>query len=72
VTYTLIGTDKYGPERWEFAPQSDDVNDPKAVRCTRWVTAANGGWYALWQGYDFLGNARIIYRDRIKKGWVPA
>jgi len=73
MTFTITGsTTKYGAERWEFAPQSSDSNDPKAVRVIRWVTAANGGWYAIWQGHHFLGNARNMYRDRIADGWTAA
>jgi len=73
MTFSITGTTtKYGAERWEFAPQNSDANDPKAVKVTRWVTAANGSWYALWQGYHFLGNARIMYRDRLSCGWSAA
>jgi hypothetical protein len=73
VIFTLTGTTKEkGQERWDFIPCSTDKNDPKAVKLTRWVTDANGTWYAIWKGYDFLGNARIMWRDRIAQGWAAA
>jgi hypothetical protein len=74
MTFTISGnTKQYGPERWEFTPVSNDKKNPKAVKVTRWVTTgANGGWYVIWKGYHFLGNARIMWRDRIAQGWVAS
>jgi hypothetical protein len=72
MTFTLTGTDKYGIERIEFRAHSSDTENPKAVEMIRWVTDAKGNWYQLWRGFHFVGNARGIYRDRIKAGWVSA
>ncbi len=70
MTFTLAGTGKYGPERIEFRAHSSNIENPKAVEMIRWVTDAKGKWYQLWRGFDFVGNARITYRDRLKKGWL--
>ena len=72
MTFILAGTDNYGPERIEFCAHSSSTEDPKAVEIIRWVVDAQGSWYQIWRGFHFLGNARGIYRDRLKKGWVAA
>ena len=72
MTFTLTGQSNYGSERLEFRPRTTDTQDPKAVEVIRWVTDANGNWYQLWSGFHFVGNARGIYRDRIKAGWAVA
>jgi hypothetical protein len=72
MTFTLTGTDKHGPERIEFRAHSSNTENPKAVEMIRWVTDAKGNWYQIWRGFHFVGNARGIYRDRLKKGWVAA
>jgi hypothetical protein len=72
MTFTLTGTDKHGPERIEFRSYSLNAENPKAVEMIRWVTDAKGNWYQLWRGFHFVGNARVIYRDKLKKGWAAA
>lgn len=72
MTCTLIGQSNYGIERLEFRPRTNDANDPNAVQVIRWVTDARGNWYQRWSGFHFVGNARGIYRDRIKAGWTVA
>jgi hypothetical protein len=72
MTFTLTGTDNHGPERIEFRPHSSNMENPKAVEMIRWVTDTKGTWYQIWRGFHFVGNARSIYRDRLKKGWAAA
>lgn len=72
MTFTLTGKSNYGAEKLEFRPRSTNLEDAKAVEVIRWVTDAKGDWYQLWRGFHFVGNARGIYRDRIKAGWVAA
>jgi hypothetical protein len=72
MTFTLTGTDKYGIERIEFRAHSSDTQNAKAVEVIRWAKDSKGSWYQLWHGFHFVGNARTIYRDRIKKGWTAA
>jgi len=70
MTFTLIGQSNYGTERLEFRPCTNDTEDPKGVEVIRWVTDVRGNWYQRWSGFHFVGNARGIYRDRIKAGWT--
>lgn len=72
LTGQSIGKFKYGTERLEFRIHTNNTEDARAVEMIRWVTDARGKWYVLWKGFDFVGNARYIYRDRIKAGWVAA
>lgn len=72
MTFILTGKSSFGAERLEFRPRTSNTEDPKAVEVIRWTTDARGNWYQRWSGFHFVGNARGIYRDRIKAGWVAA
>jgi hypothetical protein len=69
MTFTLTSTDTHNQERIEFCSHSSNMENPRAVEVIRWVTDTRGNWYQIWRGFHFVGNARMIYRDRIKKGW---
>ena len=72
MTFTLTGQSNYGPERLGFRLRTNNTEDPKAIEVVRWVLDPRGNWYQCWSGFHFVGNARGIYRDRIKAGWVAA